>query len=209
MNLHAIEPTWGAQNLIPHSLGQGDRRRRGHRRRGGRRVARVRHVLVDLADDGLLVAGVSLVYDGRFPYGDRRPRPRRLAPEVLLRLEDARVHLQISIINSGAQARDWSSYVARPCDERANGTTNHAAAVTCSASGARGAAAALPISAASNKSGNDARFAILRLQLVEEANLGLCGACGRRLCLPLLERGSAVHPSSCALESTAQDRVLR
>ena len=72
MNLHAIEPTWGAQNLIPHSLGQRDRRRRGHRRRGGRRVARVRHVLVDLADDGLLVAGVSLVYDGWFSDGHAR-----------------------------------------------------------------------------------------------------------------------------------------
>ena len=44
------------------------------------------------------------------------------------------------------------------------------AASTCSASGARGAAAALPMSAASNKSGREARFAILRLQLVEEAN---------------------------------------
>ena len=93
MNLHAIEPTWGAQNLIPHSLGQGDRRRRGHRRRGGRRVARVRHVLVDLADDGLLVAGVSLVYEGRFPYGHARLARVDALQEVLLRLEDARVHL--------------------------------------------------------------------------------------------------------------------
>ena len=101
MNLHAIEPTWGAQNLIPHSLGQGDRRRRGHRRRGGRRVARVRHVFIDLADDGLLVAGVSLVYDGRFPYGDAGLARVDALQEVLLRLEDARVHLQISIINSG------------------------------------------------------------------------------------------------------------
>ena len=54
------------------------------------------------------------------------------------------------------------------------------AASTCSASGARGAAAALPMSAASNKSGREARFAILRLQLVEEANTGFCGACGGR-----------------------------
>ena len=57
------------------------------------------------------------------------------------------------------------------------------AASTCSASGARGAAAALPIKAASSKSGREARFAILRLQLVEEANTGFCGACGRRRCL--------------------------
>ena len=80
------------------------------------------------------------------------------------------------------------------------------AASTCSASGARGAAAALPMSAASNKSGNDARFAILRLQLVEEANTGSCGACGAcggRCSLPLLERGSAVHPAA-ARRSTLQ-----
>ena len=46
------------------------------------------------------------------------------------------------------------------------------AAITCSASGARGAAAALPMSAASNKSGREARFAILRLQLVLEGEPG-------------------------------------
>ena len=46
------------------------------------------------------------------------------------------------------------------------------AASTCSASGARGAAAALPMSAASNKSGREARFAILRLQLVLEGEPG-------------------------------------
>ena len=57
------------------------------------------------------------------------------------------------------------------------------AASTCSASGARGAAAALPIKAASSKSGREARFAILRLQLVEEANTGFCGACGGRCSL--------------------------
>ena len=67
------------------------------------------------------------------------------------------------------------------------------AASTCSASGARGAAAALPMSAASSKSGRDARFAILRLQLVEEANTGLCGACGDRYSLQRQEPGSAVH----------------
>ena len=63
------------------------------------------------------------------------------------------------------------------------------AASTCSASGARGAAAALPMSAASNKSGNDARFAILRLQLVEEANTGFCGACGGRCSFASSDRG--------------------
>ena len=77
------------------------------------------------------------------------------------------------------------------------------AASTCSASGARGAAAALPMSAASNKSGREARFAILRLQLVEEANTGSCGACGGRCSLPLPERGSAVHPAA-ARRSTLQ-----
>ena len=70
------------------------------------------------------------------------------------------------------------------------------AAQKCSASGARGAAAALPIKAASNKSGREARFAILRLQLVEEANLGFCGACGGRCSLPLPERGSVVQPAA-------------
>ena len=124
MNLHAIEPTWGAQNLIPHSLGQGDRRRRGHRRRGGRRVARVRHVLVDLADDGLLITRISTVDYGYLSYGHAGLARVDSLQEVLLRLEDARVHLQISIINSRAQARDWSSYVARPCDEGANGTAD-------------------------------------------------------------------------------------
>ena len=46
------------------------------------------------------------------------------------------------------------------------------AASTCSASGARGAAAALPIKAASKRSGMLARFAILRLQLVLEGEPG-------------------------------------
>ena len=78
--------------------------------------------------------------------------------------------------------------------------------MTCSASGARGAAAALPMSAASNKSGNDARFAILRLQLVEEANLGFCGACGGRCSLLRPERGSVVHPAATR-RPTLQDLV--
>ena len=46
------------------------------------------------------------------------------------------------------------------------------AAAKCSASGARGAAAALPIKAASKSSGREARFAILRLQLVLEGEPG-------------------------------------
>ena len=70
------------------------------------------------------------------------------------------------------------------------------AASTCSASGARGAAAALPIKAASKSSGREARFAILRLQLVEEANVGLSGACGRRCCLVRPERGMVVHSAA-------------
>ena len=101
MNLHAIEPTWGAQNLIPHSLGQGDCRRRGYRRRGARRVARVRYVLVDLADDGLLITRISTVDYGYLSYGHAGLARVDALQEVLLRLEDARVHLQISIINSG------------------------------------------------------------------------------------------------------------
>ena len=121
MNLHAIEPTWGAQNLIPHSLGQGDRRRRGHRRRGGRRVARVRHVFVDLADDGLLITRISTVDYGYLSYGHARLARVDALQEVLLRLEDARVHLKISVVDGRAQARDWSSYVARPRDQRADG----------------------------------------------------------------------------------------
>ena len=77
--------------------------------------------------------------------------------------------------------------------------------MTCSASGARGAAAALPISAASNKSGNDARFAILRLQLVEEANLGLLAArAAVAVALQALDRGSIARAT--ALECTAQPR---
>ena len=67
------------------------------------------------------------------------------------------------------------------------------AASTCSASGARGAAAALPMSAASNNSGREARFAILRLQLVEEANTGLCGACGGRCSFLRPQRGNVVR----------------
>mmetsp|Transcript_23195 Transcript_23195/g.60383 ORF Transcript_23195/g.60383 Transcript_23195/m.60383 type:complete len:124 (+) Transcript_23195:1261-1632(+) len=52
-------------------------------------------------------------------------------------------------------------------------TDPHAkAASTCKASGARGAAAALPIKAASKRSGMLARFAILRLQLVLEGEPG-------------------------------------
>ena len=78
------------------------------------------------------------------------------------------------------------------------------AASTCSASGARGAAAALPTKAASKRSGNDARFAILRLQLVEEANLGFCGACGGRCSLQRPERGSIARAT--AVECTAQLR---
>jgi hypothetical protein len=87
--------------LIPHSLGQGDRRRRGHRRRGGRRVARVRHVFVDLADDGLLITRISTVDYGYLSYGHAGLARVDALQEVLLRLEDARVHLKISIINSG------------------------------------------------------------------------------------------------------------
>ena len=67
------------------------------------------------------------------------------------------------------------------------------AASTCSASGARGAAAALPMSAASSKSGRDARFAILRLQLVEEANTGFCGACGGRYSFASPEARQLLH----------------
>ena len=78
------------------------------------------------------------------------------------------------------------------------------AASTCSTSGALGAAAALPMSAASNKSGREARFAILRLQLVEEANLGLSGACGGRCSLQRPERGSIARAT--AAECTAQPR---